>query len=60
MDGPPEETSQWNETYCHDQKFMGLNPSRVNLGVRSTSVQAVLKPKITSIFLWKVMNAKQV
>ena len=33
-----------NEMYCHDQKVMGSNPGRVNLGVRSTSVQVILKP----------------
>ena len=37
MDEWLERTSQWHEIHCHDQKVMGLNPGRVNLGVRSTS-----------------------
>ena len=33
-----EEASQWHEVYCHDLEVMSSNPSRVELGVRSTSV----------------------
>ena len=33
-----EQASQWHEVYCHDLEVMSSNPSRVELGVRSTSV----------------------
>ena len=33
-----EQVSQWHELYCHDLEVMSLNPSRIELGVRSTSV----------------------
>ena len=33
-----QQASQWHEMYCHDLKFMSLNPIRIELGVRSTSV----------------------
>ena len=32
------------EMYCHDLEVMSSNPSRVELGVHSTSVQVVLDP----------------
>ena len=32
-----EQVSQWHEMYCHDLEVMSLNPSRVELGVHSTS-----------------------
>ena len=41
-----EQASQWHEMYCHDLKIMSSNPSRVKLGVDSTSVKVVLDPKI--------------
>ena len=33
-----KQASQWHEVYCHDLKVMNLNPSQVEVGVRSTSV----------------------
>ena len=33
-----EQASQRHEMYCHDLEVMSLNPGRVELGVRSTSV----------------------
>ena len=33
-----EQASQWHEIYCHDLVVMSLNPIRIELGVRSTSV----------------------
>ena len=33
-----EQASQWHEMYCHDVDVMSLNPGRVGLGVRRTSV----------------------
>ena len=33
-----EQECQWHEMYCHDLEVMGLNPGRVELGVRGTSV----------------------
>ena len=33
-----EQASQWHEMYCHDLEVMSLSTSRVELGVRSTSV----------------------
>ena len=30
--------SRWHEVYCHDLEVVSLNPGRVELGVRSTSV----------------------
>ena len=33
-----QQASQWHEMYCHDLEVMSLNPDRVKLGVRSTSV----------------------
>ena len=33
--------------YCHDLDVMSWNPGRVELGVRSTSAQVVLEPKIS-------------
>ena len=33
-----EQVSQWHERYCHDLEVMSSNPSRVERGVRSTSV----------------------
>ena len=35
-----------HEMYCHDLEIINSNPSQVEFGVRSTSVQVVLKPKI--------------
>ena len=43
-----EQASQRHETYCHDLEVMSSNSSRVELGVRSTSVQVVLEPKINN------------
>ena len=37
-----EQTSQWNEMYCHDKKIMSSNPAQVKLVVRSTSIQVGL------------------
>ena len=33
-----EQASQWHEMYSHDLEAMSFNPSRVKLGVRSTSL----------------------
>ena len=33
-----EQASQRHEKYCHDLEVMSSNPSRVELGVHSTSV----------------------
>ena len=33
-----QQASQWHEMYCHDQEVMNSNSTRVELGVRSTSV----------------------
>ena len=33
-----EQASQWHEVCCHDLEVMSSNPSRVELGVLSTSV----------------------
>ena len=33
-----EQASQWHEMYCHDLKLMSLNPGRVELGLRGTSI----------------------
>ena len=43
-----EQASQWHGMYCHDLKVMSSSPSRVELGVRGTSVlsRCVLEPKI--------------
>ena len=35
-----KQASQWHERYCHDLEVMSLNPSRVELGVRSTFAQS--------------------
>ena len=35
-----EQESQWYEMYCHDWEVMSSNPSWIELGVRSTSVQS--------------------
>ena len=37
-----EQVSQWYEMYCHDLEVMSSNPSRVELGVHSTSAQVML------------------
>ena len=41
-----EHASHWHEVYCHYQKVLGSNLGWVNLGVGSTSVEVILKPKI--------------
>ena len=41
-----EQASQWQEMYCHDLEIMSSNPSQVELGVHSTSVQVLFDPKI--------------
>ena len=33
-----EQVSQWHEMYCHNLEVMSLNPGRVELRVRGTSV----------------------
>ena len=33
-----EQASQWHEMYCHNLEVMSSNSSRVELGVRCTSV----------------------
>ena len=33
-----EQASQWHEEYCHDLEVVSSNPSRVEIGVHSTSV----------------------
>ena len=35
-----EQVSQWHEVYCPDLEVMSSKPSRIKLGVRSTSVQS--------------------
>ena len=35
-----EQVSQWHEMCCHDQEVMSSSPSRVELGVLSTSVKS--------------------
>ena len=39
------QASQGHEMYSHDLEVMDSNPSQVEIGVRSTSVYAVLEPK---------------
>ena len=40
------QASQWHEMYCHDLDVMSSNPSRVELGVHSTSVLSRIEPQI--------------
>ena len=42
-----EQASQWHEMYCHDLEVMSLNPSRVELGVRTPSVLSRTWTKLT-------------
>ena len=41
-----KQASQWHEMYCHELGVMTLNPSWVELWVRSTSVQVILDRNI--------------
>ena len=46
MAGWLEQGSQWHEMYCHDLEVMSSNPSRVELGVRSSSTSVLGRKKI--------------
>ena len=41
-----EQVSQWHKMYCRDLDVIDSNPSQVELGVRSSSVQILLEPEI--------------
>ena len=47
-----EQASQWHEMYCHDLEVMSLNPSRVKLGARCTSVLSHTLIKIINGRIW--------
>ena len=52
-----EQAFQWHEMYWHDLEVMSLNPSRIELGVCSTSVQVIfeqIKKHIVGMNAWKV------